>query len=192
MSYTTTSQHAKFFGCDRPIKTRPCDCAGCEGVGDYRAPKSPQRLHDYYWFCLEHVRDYNLNWNYYAGLNEHQVEALNRADSCWQRETWPLGGWRKAEQKAKEKIQREFFDEEDLSPPPDRPMSKHIPAAVVAALAVLELKPPMDFVRIKTHYKRLVKQHHPDTNGGSKMAEARLKEINQAFTALKVAYQELS
>jgi hypothetical protein len=40
--------------------TRECEHPGCQEAGQYRAPKSPVRLGDYYWFCREHVREYNL------------------------------------------------------------------------------------------------------------------------------------
>lgn len=47
--------------------TRRCDKSGCSQPGQYRAPKSPKQLDDYYWFCKEHVREYNTNWNYFQG-----------------------------------------------------------------------------------------------------------------------------
>src|ERR1700752_3054970 len=70
---------------------RSCDHPGCLGVGDFRAPKSRLDLHDYHWFCLEHVRAYNLAWNYYAGMSDEEIEAEIRHDTVWQRPTWRLG-----------------------------------------------------------------------------------------------------
>ena len=37
-------------------------------------------------------------------------------------------------------------------------------------------------------YLTLVKQHHPDANGGDKAAEERLKSINEAYATLKNGY----
>jgi hypothetical protein len=54
--------------------TRGCDHAGCKEPGQYRAPKSPRALDDYYWFCKEHVREYNLNWNYFQGQSEEEFQ----------------------------------------------------------------------------------------------------------------------
>ena len=34
---------------------------------------------------------------------------------------------------------------------------------------------------MKGRYKELVKRHHPDTNGGDKEAEEKIKEINEAY-----------
>ena len=73
---------------------------GCGAPGEYRAPKSRNQLHDYWWFCLEHVRGYNAAWDYYKGMSPGEIEAQLRADTSWQRPTWPLGqprphGWTK-------------------------------------------------------------------------------------------------
>ena len=64
---------------------------GCEALGEYRAPKSRRNLGDYWWFCLEHVRAYNSTWDYYKGMSPGEIEAQLRADTAWQRPSWPLG-----------------------------------------------------------------------------------------------------
>ena len=48
--------------------------------------------------------------------------------------------------------------------------------------------PPVDFSQIKARYRELAKIHHPDINGGDKVAEETLKRINQAYTTLKASY----
>ena len=57
-----------------------------------------------------------------------------------------------------------------------------------AALSVLGLTPPVDYAAIRARYIELVKMNHPDTNGGDKVSEERLKTINQALQILKAAY----
>jgi hypothetical protein len=74
-----------------PPPMRSCDHAGCAGPGDFRAPRSRSSLHDFYWFCLDHVRAYNAAWNFYAGMSVAEIEAEIRNDTVWQRPTWPLG-----------------------------------------------------------------------------------------------------
>ncbi len=37
---------------------------------------------------------------------------------------------------------------------------------------------------IKQAYRRLARQHHPDVNPGNKSAEAKFKEINEAYEVL--------
>lgn len=56
----------KYFAPQNEGTERKCDHPGCEKAGEYRAPKD-RKLKDYYWFCLEHVQEYNAQWNYYAG-----------------------------------------------------------------------------------------------------------------------------
>ena len=44
--------------------TRECEHEGCQQAGKFRAPKAPDVLDEFKWFCKEHVREYNLRWNY--------------------------------------------------------------------------------------------------------------------------------
>jgi DnaJ-class molecular chaperone len=57
-------------------------------------------------------------------------------------------------------------------------------APELAALAVLNLSPPVTRQAVKSQYKELVKRHHPDANGGNTDAEERLKAINKAYETL--------
>ena len=54
---------------------RVCEIEGCEGAGLYRAPVSPERLNEFHWFCLDHVREYNRSWNFFEGRSEEELEA---------------------------------------------------------------------------------------------------------------------
>ncbi|MBC8426186.1 DnaJ domain-containing protein [bacterium] len=40
---------------------------------------------------------------------------------------------------------------------------------------------PVTAEDVKARYKKLVKLHHPDANGGDKAAEERFKQINLAY-----------
>jgi hypothetical protein len=52
--------------------TRLCDHPGCREDGKFRAPKSPDVLDDYFWFCRDHVREYNLKWNFFGTASEQE------------------------------------------------------------------------------------------------------------------------
>lgn len=170
---------------------RPCDHPGCTEHAEYRAPKSRDSLSEYYWFCMEHIREYNSAWNYYEGLSEVEVEKSIRNDVAWGRPTWRLGGG------ASEHKVRNAFDafaeafglfEEgedrtahaDAPPPGER-------AALDRALRMLGLRWPTSMDEVRARYKQLVKQLHPDANGGDPEAEERLKRINQAYSVLKTS-----
>jgi len=48
----------------------------------------------------------------------------------------------------------------------------------------LGVSPTADAKEIKKEYRRLARQYHPDVNPGDKAAEARFKEINEAYEVL--------
>lgn len=172
---------------------RGCDHPDCAEAGDYRAPKSRHRLTDYYWFCLDHVRAYNKAWNYYQGLSDEEVESSVRADTVWQRRTRPIGSWRAREHWLREKVARGFHpDGPDMNERASAANgSKAGPASELdRAIALLELRHPLDLASAKSQYKVLVKRHHPDANGGDKEAEEKLKAINHAYGVLKAALSD--
>jgi DnaJ domain len=176
---------------DPPV--RLCDHPGCLSGGDFRAPKSRLQLRDYYWFCLEHVRAYNAAWNYYAGMSDGEVEAEIRHDAVWQRPSWRLGMRHSPDHAAR--IRDHFGvlhgDAEAAGTRRRRPAGEAAHRALSAhqqALAVFEIDPPFTPDRLKARYKTLVKLHHPDAHGGDKVAEEKLKIINQAYATLRASY----
>ena len=166
---------------------RACDHPGCDACGDFRAPKSRLDLHDYYWFCLEHVRAYNSAWNYYAGMSDREVEAEIRSDTVWQRPSWRLGARHGPGYAARLRDCFGLFS----SGGRDRNrhgVVQHAPSAREQALTVFGIEPPVTPGRLKARYKALVKMHHPDAHGGDKAAEEKLKIVNQAYATLKASY----
>src|SRR5271154_411944 len=74
------------------LHQRVCEAPGCREHGLYRAPFARDKLDQYRWFCLEHIREYNKKWDYFAGLDATEIEKHIRADTTWRRPVWPLGG----------------------------------------------------------------------------------------------------
>lgn len=165
---------------------RCCDMPGCGAAGEFRAPKSRTALNEYWWFCLEHVRAYNSTWDYYRGMSPAQMEAELRADTAWQRPSWPLGS-----------LGASAWEDEALRDPlhilaagrvnqaRQRQAESSMPSELREPLATLGLSWPTSLETVKTRYKELAKRHHPDANGGSRDAEERLKTINLAYAALR-------
>ena len=182
MMTATTDDVFNVFALGRSAKAdeRVCDWPGCREAGGFRAPKSRTRLNDYHWFCLEHVRPYNKAWNFCAGMTDNEVEASIRSDTTWNRPTWPLGV--DSHSPSFDQIRRliEAFDDPDgafAGTDTDR-----APATEAEkALAVLELRAPIDVAAVKARYKVLVKRHHPDANGGTKASEEKFKQITRAY-----------
>lgn len=156
---------------------RGCDWCDCGQQGLYRAPRSRLNLQDYWWFCLEHVRQYNATWNYYIGMSEAEVEADIRRDTVWQRPTWPLGPGSAGYN------HRFRWQDDGSGEPPEQPQTPPPRAAspLARALITLELEPPVTVATVKARYKLLVKRYHPDANGGDKASEERFKTISEAY-----------
>ena len=70
---------------------RPCSMRGCEAPGTHRAPKGRLAEGEYFWFCLDHVRDYNKSYNYFSGMNDAAVQAYQKDALIGHRPTWRMG-----------------------------------------------------------------------------------------------------
>ncbi|HEY7687261.1 MAG TPA: DnaJ domain-containing protein [Dongiaceae bacterium] len=171
-----------------------CDHPACEAAGLYRAPKSPQRLNEYYRFCLDHVREYNRAWDYCAGWTADDIEAETRRALCWDRPTWRLGQWMTGAAGRTRKADGvnvefddvfEIFSDGTAGSRHGERRTPKAPAAERKALHTLGLDAQAAWPEIKARYKRLAKRFHPDANGGDRQAEERLKEINSAYAVLK-------
>lgn len=166
-----------------PLLQRTCDKEGCPEKGEFRAPKNPLSLREYYWFCLDHVRDYNKSWDFYRNMSSDEIDASRVSDVTWNRPSWPLGSWRTLLDHT------QWLDGLDglvkgKSVPPA------LPKEVQKALSVLDLDFPVTPETLKTQYKKLAKSYHPDLHGGDKDAEERLKSINAAYHVVKKYLQE--
>ena len=174
-------------GAARPEKAaRCCDHPGCEAAGEYRAPRLRAELDLFYWFCIEHVRAYNGAWNFYAGMSAAEIEREIRNDTVWQRPTWPMGA-RGGRGYAPRFRDYGLFDDDEPQPT-QRETKRRPPTPQEQALLIFNLEPPLTLVGLKARYKELVKLNHPDTHGGDKAAEERLKIVNLAYATLKASY----
>jgi len=175
---------------DKPFDTRGCAVSGCHTEATHRAPKSPDELDRYYWFCLEHVREYNASWDFYAGMDESQIEAHRRQDVTWRRPTWPLGSRQARDLDAGRLPFEDPF--ELLDQRTARRAITDAPRNMIdEALDVLGLSAPVSADDAKARYIELVKRLHPDANGGDKTAEERLKLVNEAYGTLKNCVEPL-
>jgi len=175
---------------------RGCAHPGCGEEGAFRAPRSRERLRDYLWFCLEHVRAYNASWDYYRGCSTAEIEASLREDTVWQRPTWPLGKagmetgpgarpWKFRKSSHIKGFGWAFGDDED--PTGAETPGNVLSAGEIVALRELDLKPPVTMTALKNRWRELVKRHHPDANGGDPAAAEKVKRINHAYSTLKLS-----
>lgn len=172
-----------------------CDMPGCEARGTHRAPRNRDlNKVDYHYFCLDHVQEYNQAWNFFDGMSNADAQDHIRRSYYGDRPTWKFDGHR-AEDALHEHINRlRHGSDFDAEMERDKNRRRNNPALKqktpeTEALEIMDLNPPLTQEGLKTRYKELVKQYHPDLNGNCKIAEGRLKEINMAYTVLKVAYE---
>jgi hypothetical protein len=185
---------------DHP-QTPHCAWEGCKEPGIYRAPKGNRAEGQYHNFCLEHVRHYNAAYNFFSGMDAAEVEEhVNRSTQTDGRPSWGLGakpggynGPRMPNGKPRNPEARKFSDPLHIfaryaraqarnpQEPAARPM--HEPDRRALETLGFDGRPRAD--EIKKAYKRLVKIHHPDANGGDKASEDRLRSIIAAYSHLK-------
>ena len=167
---------------------RPCAYPGCAEAGAYRAPRSPDSLDDYLWFCRDHVREYNLKWNFFQGQTEEEFQRFLDKDRVWGRETRPFGqrpdegrAWARAGVNDPLEILGEKGTRGPAAPGPTR----KLPPTERRALEILDARDNWTRTEIRKQYKSLVKDLHPDTNGGDRTDEDRLQEVVWAWDQIK-------
>lgn len=180
------ARRKKLLEWEAPPAPRACEAPDCEAPGAHRAPKSRERLGQYHWFCVEHVREYNATWNFFEGMDRADIENFRTKDIVGHRPTWPLGFGSMSGTVNSIRDHFHFFSQEaantlhgtnGVSGRQPKPEERQ-------ALAELELEPETTVDEIKSRYKELVKRHHPDLNGGDKKSEERLKNVNKAYAVL--------
>lgn len=182
---------------------KPCQWPDCSRAATARAPKSRQRLHDFYDFCQGHAGEYNKGWNFYAGMSEGEIRAAQENEAMTGgRPTWEMkagkfsreaaafaakmgtanttgaGSWRDS---------FGLFGRRTRQPAPGEAEGLRLGKLERTALADLDLEAGVDKAAIKARYHDLLKRFHPDLNQGDRGAEAKLQRVIKAWKTLKKA-----
>lgn len=182
---------------DEPV-AKECQWEGCDKPGSHKAPLGRDREGQYLWMCLEHVREYNKNYNYFSGLDDDAIAKFQKDSITGGRPTWQMGTNRQQKYPP-------LNEHDPRAAGADRLYNRRNYAANARAgrmaggrsrkLKPLEKKSFDDLnlgygatsEEIKSRYKLLVKQNHPDANGGDRSSEERLREIITAYKILQKA-----
>lgn len=166
-----------------------CDHPGCNRPGTHKAPKGRDREGQYFWFCVDHVREYNKSYNYFNGMGDDDVRSYQKDSLTGHRPTWKMGVNRQAAEGPDGFDPRATMTSNAArrSERAKRPRQRKLLALEKRSLDVLNLPYTADGAHIKARYKELVKLNHPDANGGDRSSEDRLREIIQAYNVLKKA-----
>lgn len=188
---------------DKPkVEAPQCEWEeGCDRPGTHRAPKNQRSEGGFHNFCIEHVRQYNKAFNYFADLKEDEItKAMRRSAQTGDRPTWDMGANpggkgnpRPHQSKGRDFSARRMADPHNLfarlarnrGTKPITAKERRLLEADRQALEILGLEGKKTSAEIKTAYKALVKIHHPDANGGDRGSEDRLRAIITAYTHLK-------
>ncbi|MDP7152140.1 MAG: J domain-containing protein [Paracoccaceae bacterium] len=168
--------------------TRVCEHDGCEEPGKFRAPKAPDVLDDFFWFCKDHVREYNLKWNFFDGTTEAELNAQMSKDKVWERETRNFSD---PEARAWARLGIEDPHQvlgENATRNPGKSNTDHtrrLPPTERKAIDILEAKDHWSKAEIRKAYKSLIKVLHPDMNGGDRSQEEQLQEVVWAWDQIK-------
>ena len=179
--------------------SRQCQHDGCSEPGKYRAPKHPDNLEEFYWFCLTHIREFNSKWNFFENHSEEELEKQFAADRVWERDTKPFG--KKAEN-ARASVEEKAWarlgiedphevlgDNATKNPGKADPAggTRRLPAAERKAIDILEARDNWTKAELRKQYKKLIKELHPDLNGGDRSDEDRLQQVVWAWDQIKVS-----
>ena len=179
-----------------------CEWQGCAEPGLYPAPKGRGQEGKYHRFCLDHVRQYNKTYNYFAGMPDADVAKHQKEDVVGHRPTWFVGVNSSARNRtARPGARRNGFAyrfttqdhfglfgaragaEHKPQSEPERPIRR----AERKCLRQLNLDDGATKAEIKARFKDLVKRHHPDLNRGDRASEDKLREVIQAYNYLRQA-----
>jgi hypothetical protein len=178
---------------DRRLKTGGpnCDWVGCKEKGTHRAPKGRGREKDYWNYCIDHVREYNAKYNYFAGMKDDEVLAYQKDALTGHRPTWKMGTGKRGKPDFDSALDplgviRELNGRTNSRPDPDhKPQQRIVRNVERKALETMGLEAGATNAQVKARFKVLVKRHHPDANGGDRSSEDRLVEVIQAYNYLK-------
>jgi len=178
-----------------------CQWRDCSKRGLHRAPKGRDCEGEYFYFCREHVTEYNKSYNYFAGMKDSEVADFQKSAATGHRPTWSMGVHGTDSSSAEalrntreagapydpfellKNVRGHGYEKVNASEVKRRMVSK----GAQKHLQALNLDEAATPDEIKVQFKALVKLHHPDHNGGDRSSEERFREVLAAYNYLKQA-----
>src|SRR2546429_1261333 len=102
---------------DRRLRTQcpACEWPNCKAPATHRAPKGRLREREYWQFCLDHVREYNHAYNFFAGMSAEDIARYQKEAVIGHRPTWKMGmnGGRPTSRSHSSRLHPEFSGADD-------------------------------------------------------------------------------
>ena len=162
-----------------------CEWRSCKKIGDFKAPIEKDNSRKFKWLCVEHIKLFNNNWDYFEGMSQYEFESFLRSDLTWHRPTQEFSSsdnffnilWNNA---LNDKFK--IFNDSDVN----SNYNKKLNEKDKDAFKIMGLNLTDDWVTIQKKFKILVKKFHPDKHSGNKQYEDKLKKITMAYSHLKM------
>ena len=167
-----------------------CHMEGCSQEANYRAPISPDKLNIYIWFCITHIKEYNKKWNYFSEMSADEIEEFIENDVIGHRKTKKIGthdsNYSDKFEKILDSLNSSYLGIDKSNLNPNLYSSKYLNA--LAVLGIENKNSSLD--EIKTHFKKIVKELHPDTVGDNKKNTEKLTKVLESYKILKEYYEQ--
>ena len=166
-----------------------CSWENCKEIGEYKAPVERDNSRNFRYYCLEHIKIFNKNWNYFSNMSEDEIEFFIKSDLTWHKPTKSFSSsenffkilWNNTLEDKISIFKNSNFKDFKKSRLSEKDRQ---------ALEVLGLNYGVKWADIQKKFKGLVKKYHPDKNQGNKKYEDLLKKITVAYSQLKISIEK--
>ena len=167
-----------------------CDWENCKETGSYKAPVEKDNSKKYRLLCLNHIKIFNKNWNYFENMNDQEIEFFIKSDLTWHKSTKTFGSSDNFFKVLWNTTLKDEFDKDKFNGDYNHMRQFKFDHKDIKAFAILGISVGLKWQKIQEKFKVLVKKFHPDMNAGNKKYEEKLKLITLAYTQLKNTYRE--
>ena len=166
-----------------------CDWNNCLEEGSYKAPVEKDNSKKYRILCLNHVKEFNKNWNYFEGMNDEQVYEFIKSDMTWHKSTQSFASSDNFFKILWNNALKDDLNKYRINDQLDHMNRFNFNHNDVKAFSILGLSIGIHWKKVQEKFKKLVKKYHPDMNAGNKKFEEKLKIVTLAYTQLKLTYK---
>ena len=166
-----------------------CDWEKCKQIGLYKAPIEKDNSKKFRLLCLEHIKLFNKNWNYFSDMNESEIEYFLKSDLTWHKPTKSFSSADNFFKVLWNNTLKNEFEKSNLNSHFSNMNAFKFDHKDIKAFSILGISVGLKWEKIQNKFKTLVKKFHPDMNSGNKKYEEKLKLITLAYTQLKNTYR---
>ncbi len=175
---------------------RLCEAKGCEEAGEFRAPSGRPPGFDgpgqWRWFCLDHVRAFNSTYDWFEGMSAEEILEAQHPVAGWARHSRAfrvdagidgVPRWADFDDPL-DAIGARAADIKQRAAGNQTTHGRFTPRER-EALNVMGLAGDTDRTALRRRYSQLVREYHPDRNGGDRRHEGRLVRVVEAYQLLR-------